>query len=106
MERRYSDCGSGRIGKVGCIRDLSSKNERESNTDQTKDDEFIFPFPDGTAKMSGRDYEFGEPHSEAGTNRGGAKISVENFKANRESLNLQKQTDDAEAPCRLLVDSR
>ena len=26
-----------------------------------KDDEFIFPFADGTAKLSGRDYEFREP---------------------------------------------
>ena len=26
-----------------------------------KDDEFIFPFADGTAKFSGRDYEFREP---------------------------------------------
>ena len=26
-----------------------------------KDDEFILPFADGTAKLSGRDYEFREP---------------------------------------------
>ena len=28
---------------------------------QKKDDEFVFPFADGTAKLSGRDYEFRVP---------------------------------------------
>ena len=32
-----------------------------------KDDEFIFPNDIGTAKFSGRDYEFREPHCKAGT---------------------------------------
>ena len=35
-ERRYSDSRPGRFGKVGCIRHLSSKSQRERNTDQTK----------------------------------------------------------------------
>ena len=35
-ERRYSGCGSGRIGKVGCVRNLSPKNQRERDTDKTK----------------------------------------------------------------------
>ena len=37
LERRYSDCGSGRFGKDGRIRHWSSKNQRERNTD-----EFVF----------------------------------------------------------------
>ena len=32
FERRYSDCGFGRFGKVGYIRNSSSKNQRERNT--------------------------------------------------------------------------
>ena len=58
MGRRYSDCGLRRFGKVGCIRYLSSKNQRERNIDQTKNDQFLFPFADGKAKLSGRDYKF------------------------------------------------
>ena len=37
-------------------------NQRERGIDNTKKgDEFIFPIADGTAKLSGRDYEFREP---------------------------------------------
>ena len=36
LERRCSDCGSGRIGKVGRIRNLCSKNQRERRIDITK----------------------------------------------------------------------
>ena len=60
LERRNSGSRPGRFGKLGCIRFSSSKNERERDGDQTKNDEFIFPFADGTAKLSGRDYEFRE----------------------------------------------
>ena len=52
-------------------------NAKEILIRQTND-EFLFPFADGTAKLPGRDYE-------------GAKVSVENFKVNRESLNRQNQ---------------
>ena len=50
-----------------------------------KDDEFIFPTADGTAKLSGRDFEFREPTLRRNKPQG-AKISVENFMANLESL--------------------
>ena len=53
MERRFSDCGFGRFGKDGRIRNLSSKNQRERSIDNTKGEEFIFPVADGTAKLSG-----------------------------------------------------
>ena len=45
----------------GCIRYLSSKNQRERILIRQKDDEFIFPVADGTAKLSVRDYEFRVP---------------------------------------------
>ena len=61
MERRYSDSRYGRFGKVGSIRHLSSKNQSKGSINETKDDGFIFPVADGTAKLSGRDYEFREP---------------------------------------------
>ena len=34
MARKYSDCRSGRIGKVGRIRNLSSSNQRKRSIDQ------------------------------------------------------------------------
>ena len=59
LERGYSDRRSGRFGeKLGCVRYLSSKNQRERSIDQTKNDEFIFPFPDCTAKPTVRSEDF------------------------------------------------
>ena len=62
LESRHSDCISGRFGKVGSIRILSSKNQRARSIDITKGmmNQFILPFADGTAKLSGRDYELRE----------------------------------------------
>ena len=57
LERRHSDCGSGRIGKVRRTRNLI--NAKEVLISQKN--EFIFSFADGTGKLSGRDYEFREP---------------------------------------------
>ena len=56
LERKYLDCRPGRFGKVGCIRYLSSKNQRRRSIDETKK-----MTADGTAKLSGRDYEFRVP---------------------------------------------
>ena len=61
LERIYSDIRSGRFGKVGCIRCVSSKNQCERRIDQTKRWWIHIPFWDGTAKLSGRNYEFREP---------------------------------------------
>ena len=58
----YFDSRPGRFGKVGCIKFFYPRriNAKEVLIRQ-KDDEFIFPTADGTAKLSGRDYEFREP---------------------------------------------
>ena len=65
---------------------------------EKKDDEFILPIEDGTAKLSGRsDYEFRVPTLQGG---GPTVISEDlsgEFKASRESLNRQNQQMDAEA---------
>ena len=61
LERRYLDSRLGRFGKLGCIRYLPLKNQSKGSIVQSKDDEFIFPIADGTAKFSGRDYEFRVP---------------------------------------------
>ena len=53
-----------------------------------KDDEFVFPFASGTAKLSGRDYEFRVP-TQRRINMMGVKVSAEKFEANRKSLNWQ-----------------
>ena len=61
-----------------------------------KDDEFIFPFPDGTAKMLGRDHEFGEP-----TLRREQTVRSEDLSGELQSepgeSQLTESTDDAEA---------
>ena len=48
--------------KVGCIRNISQKTECERSPDNPKKMENLyFPVADGSAKLSGRDYEFQEP---------------------------------------------
>ena len=50
------------LEKVGCIRNISQKTECKRSPDNPKKDwEFIFPVADGSAKLSGREYEFQEP---------------------------------------------
>ena len=51
-------------------------------------EECISPVADGTARMSGRDYEFREPLQGANKPKG-VKVPAENFKANPKSLNRQ-----------------
>ena len=76
-----------------CIRYLSSKNQRERSIDSTTDSEFKFLVADGTAKLSGRDYELRENPLQDENKPKGAKFSMTNFKANRgeSQLNLEKQ---------------
>ena len=75
---------------------LSQKTECERSPGNSKEMEKLYSLvADGTAKLSGRDYEFPGTHSETWTNRRGARVSEENFSANRKSLNRQKW-DDAE----------
>ena len=61
------------LEKLNALNILSSKNQREGSLDQTKNDEFIFPVADGTAKP-GRDCQIPSTHSKAGTNLEGVKI--------------------------------
>ena len=76
--RTYSDSRSGRFGKLGAFDVYPRRINAKEILIRQKDDEFIFPFADGTPKSPGRDY--------AETN-----VSVENFKVNRESLNRLSQ---------------
>ena len=68
---------------------LQTINAKDVLTSQ-KRDEFKFPVVDGTAKLSGRDHEFREPTLRREQTEG-AKISVDNFKANWKGLNRQNQ---------------
>ena len=54
--------------ELRCQKYKGRKNLRERSIDINKEDEFTFPAADGTAKLSGRDYEFRED-SKTGTNR-------------------------------------
>ena len=61
LERRYFDSRSGRFGKVGRSDIYPRRINAKEVLIRQKDDEFVFPIPDGTAKLSGRDYEFRVP---------------------------------------------
>ena len=76
LERRCSDCGLGRFGAVGWSEIYPRINATEELMTQNGDG-FIFPVPDGTAKLWGRDFEFREP--------------TQRREANRESLKRQNQ---------------
>ena len=92
MARTYSDCRSGRIRKVGRIRNLSSPNQRKRNVDHTKNgEEFIFPVADGTGTIVRERLRISENPLQGGTKPQGEKISEENFKANWESLKRENQ---------------
>ena len=66
-----------------------------------KGDEIIFPVADGTAKLSGRDYEFRVPTSQAGTNRKQWRSQWRNSRRLGRVTNRWRWS-----PCRLMVDPR
>ena len=96
LERIYSDCGFGRLGKL----DASDIYHRRINAKvvsiSQKGDEFIFPVADGTAKLSGKDYEFREP-----TPRWEQNVRSEDFSRELQCEPGESQptesTDDADA---------
>ena len=67
-----------------------------------KGDEFIFPAADGTAKLSGGDYEFREPTLRREQTARSEDFSWE-LQGERGESQPTESTDDAEAPARLLV---
>ena len=66
LERRYSDYGSGRIGKVGRIRNLSSKNQCKRSTNASKEIEFHFPNCRWYSKFVRKRLRIPRTHSKAG----------------------------------------
>ena len=73
---------------ISVIRNTSQKTECERSPDNThKDGEFVFSVAGGTAKLSGRDYEFQEPTPRPQ----GEIISAENLMAIGKSFKLKKQ---------------
>ena len=84
---------------------LSLKNQRERSIDITKERRIHIPVTGGTAKLSGRDYEFRDA-----TPRREQIVRSEDLsrKIQGESGKSQptETTDDAECPRRFLVDPR
>ena len=66
LERRYSDCGLGRFGKDGCIRNLSSLNQRERSIDNTKKIFIHFPCGRWYSKIVRKRPRIPRTHSEQG----------------------------------------
>ena len=89
MEWRYLDSRPGRSGKVGCI------NAKEALISITGE-EFIFPTADGTAKLSGRDYEFRVPTQRRDQLARSENLSGE-IQCESEEFQPTESTDDAEA---------
>ena len=95
---RCSYFGIGRFGKIARIRNLSSKNKINAKEVliSHKGDEFKFPVADGTAKLSGRDYDF-----RASTLRREPIVRSEDFSGELQGDSGESQptesTDDAEA---------
>ena len=83
FERRYSDCGFGRFGKVGYIRNSSSKNQRERKPKKKMNSCSGYQMVSKTVRKRLR---IPRTHSKTETNR-------------KESQPAET-TDDAEAPCR------
>ena len=57
------------LENCGCIGHLSPKIECKRSLDNSEKGEFVFPVTDGTAKLSGRDYEFQGTHFKTGADR-------------------------------------
>ena len=60
-----------------------------------KDDEFIFPIADATAKLSGRDYEFQEPALRRESTERRENLRVESH-GHREEFQPEETEDDEE----------
>ena len=102
FERRYSDCGFGRFGKVGYIRNSSSKNQRERNT---KRKWIYIPGTRWHSKIFRRRPRIPRTHSKAGT------ACRERRSQWRTSRRTRRATTDRNkrwrwSPERLLVNSR
>ena len=63
LERRHSDSGSGRSGKLDAPEIYPRRINAKEVLISQKRDEFIFPVADGTARLSGKSYESENPLS-------------------------------------------
>ena len=61
LGRRYSDYWCWRIGKFGVIEIYFKILNAQELLITQRDEEFVFPVADGSAKLSGENYEFQEP---------------------------------------------
>ena len=68
LERRYFDSRLGRIGKFGCFKYLSSKNQRERSLDITKERRIHIPSCRWNSKIVGKRLRIPRTHSKAGAN--------------------------------------
>ena len=96
LERRHSDCGFGRFGKLDASKIYPRRINAKEVLISQKGDEFILPVADGTAKLSWRDYEFRES-----TLRREQTVRSEDFSRELQGepgdYQPTESTDDAEA---------
>ena len=94
-----------KIWKIWMHQIFSLKNQSKGSIDQSKNDEFIFPIADGTAKLSGRHHEFRETTVRLEQPVRSEDLSGEIQDESEESQPAEP-ADDAEAHADFLVDSR
>ena len=91
MGGRYSDSRSGRLGKVGCIRNSSSTNQRQVNNDQTKKEMTLFSL----LQMVPRNFKEETTNSENPLQR--CEVFSEKLQGESGESQPTETTDDAEA---------
>ena len=104
VERVYSDCGSGRIGKFGRMRNLSTKNQCQRSIDLTKGRRLHIPSRRWYSKFVRKRLRIPRTPSMAEAKPWGLKVSEKNFKDTGSQPAESK--DDAEARRDFLVCSR
>ena len=94
LEWRHSDCWYSRIGKVVCIRIFPRRLNAKEVLITHQKGEFVFPVANGSAKLSGRNYESNNPLWD-GSTPWGENLSGES-QGEREEFQLEETKDDEE----------
>ena len=105
LERTYSYCGSRRIGKVGRVRNLSSKNQRERSIDITQGRRIHISSSRWYSQIVRKRLRIPKTHSEAGIKR---KEWRSQWRTSRRTGRVWTDRTNRWrwSPCRLLVDPR
>ena len=83
------------LGKLDASEIYPRRLNAKPSPDNHENGEFVFPVADGSAKLSGRDYEFQEPTLRRESTVRRERVSAENLAAKREEFRPEETKDDA-----------